>query len=152
MPKSKTVVRVLAVVGTVLVWLPIAAMLFFSLANLITRGRLRVDWLIPGELFPAVALGGALLLVAAILARCRWRSISWSLGLAILFLVGSQGLAVLTGLASGEIEPVGWPWVLVIAIFAAYALMEVVLGILGILLSRDLSRRDAGDPSSASAA
>lgn len=46
--------------------------------------------------------------------------------------------AVLTGLASGETEPAGLPWALVVALLAAYILLLIVLTIAGIRLSRDL--------------
>jgi hypothetical protein len=49
-------------------------------------------------------------------------------------------LAVVTGLASGEAEPAGWPWVLVLASLAGYALALVAMGVGGALLLRDLFR------------
>jgi hypothetical protein len=53
-------------------------------------------------------------------------------------LLGGQALAAATGLASGETEPAGWPWVLVIASLAGYTLALVVVGIAGVLLVRDV--------------
>jgi hypothetical protein len=53
-------------------------------------------------------------------------------------LAGGQALAVATGLGSGETEPAGWPWVLVIASLAGYTLALVVVGIAGVLLARAL--------------
>ena len=58
-------------------------------------------------------------------------------------LVGGQALAVVTGLASGAIEPAGWPWALVIASLVAYTLTLAAIGVAGALLLRDLFRRDA---------
>jgi hypothetical protein len=49
-------------------------------------------------------------------------------------------LAVVTGLASGETEPAGWPWALVLASLAGYALALVAMGVGGALLLRDLFR------------
>jgi hypothetical protein len=47
-------------------------------------------------------------------------------------------LAVVTGLASGETEPAGWWWALVLASLIVYSLALVVIGVGGLLLLRDL--------------
>lgn len=47
----------------------------------------------------------------------------------------------LTGLASGETEPTGWPWDLILTTIAGYTLTLVELGIGGVLLVRNLFRR-----------
>ena len=57
-------------------------------------------------------------------------------------LVGGQVVASATGLASGETEPAGWPWVLVIASIVGYTLVLVEIGVAGLLLVRDLFRHD----------
>ena len=54
--------------------------------------------------------------------------------------MGGQVLASVTRLASGETEPVGWPWALVLASLAIYSLALVVMGVGGLLLLRDLFR------------
>jgi hypothetical protein len=55
-------------------------------------------------------------------------------------LVGAQALAEVTGLASGEIEPVGWPWALVFSSLIAFILAIIGVGVGGVLLLRDLFR------------
>ena len=45
---------------------------------------------------------------------------------------------MVTGLASGETEPGGWQWVLVLASLAIYSLALAAVGVGGILLLRDL--------------
>jgi len=50
-------------------------------------------------------------------------------------------LAVVTGLASGEIEPVGWWWALTLASILGYILALVVMGIGGLLLLRELFKK-----------
>lgn len=99
---------------------------------------LRFDWLMPAELFVVALVGGGALLWAAIRARSRRALIGWSLGIAVVSLVGSQALAVVTGLASGATEPAGWPWALVVALLALYSLALVAMGVGGVLLIRDL--------------
>ena len=53
-------------------------------------------------------------------------------------LVGGQALATVTGLASGETEPTGWWWALVLAslVICTFALVEI--GTAGVLLVRDV--------------
>ena len=60
-------------------------------------------------------------------------------------LVGGQAVAFATGLASGETEPAGWPWVLVIASIVGYTLALVEIGIAGLLLMRDVFQRERTD-------
>jgi len=138
MEKKGILTKSLAIVGTVLVWIPILAPAFFS-AALLTQARIfRFDYLMPAELFPVALVGGFLLLWAALRARSRRGLIGGSLGGAAVLLVGSQALAVVTGLASGETAPTGWPWALVLSLLALYVLALVVMGVGGVLLLRDL--------------
>jgi hypothetical protein len=126
--------KILAIVGMVLVWLPILAPVFFTVVKLTQGGGFNFDFLMPAELFPVVLLGGALLIWAALRSRLWIRFITWSLVTAVILLIGGQGIAVATGLASGEIEAVGWQWALVVATFIFYSVAVIVLGISGILL------------------
>lgn len=130
--------KVLSVAGTILVWLPIVVPLLFSTALLVQHGVFRLDYLMPAELFLLVLIGGGLLFWAALRAHLHWRLIGWSLGIAICLLVFGQGLATVTGLASGEMEPLGWWLATVLASIVGYSIGVVVLGIGGLLLLHDL--------------
>jgi hypothetical protein len=144
--KRPVLTRVLAIVGTIIVWLPLAAPVALALAGLIQGRGMRFDYLMPAELFPAAMLGGAVLLWAANRARSHRGVTGWSLAAAVGLLVGSMALAVVTGLASGATEPTGWPLILVAGLLAAYALALVVLGVAGVSLVRTLfGRRRLGD-------
>lgn len=138
MEKKDTLSKALAIIGTLLAWFPILTPIILTTILLITEGLFRFDYLMPAELFLAALVGGGLLLWAARRIRSRQKLIGWSLGAAVILLVGSQGAAVITGLASGETEPAGWPWFLVLASLALYTLALIVLGIGGISLLRDL--------------
>ncbi len=118
--------KVLTVVGVVFAWFPLAATVLTSRGGMIGRGEFHVDWLMPAEIFPAAAIGGVLLLWAALRAHARVKPIAWCLGLAVVSLVASLGLAQVTGLASGEAEPGGWRMVLVVRLLAGYTLALVV--------------------------
>src|SRR5512143_1188464 len=132
--------KILAIVGTVLVWLPVLAPSVFAVPGSVRRGAFMFDYLLPAELFPLVLVGGGLLLWAAQRARSQRRHIGWGLGIAIVSLAGSQAGAILTGLDSGASDPTGWRWELVLALIAIYAVAIVFIGIGGILLWGNLNR------------
>lgn len=142
MTKKDFLTKVLALAGTVLVWLPILSPVFFSGIRLIERRRFLFDYLMPAEFFPVAMVGSILLLWAAFRARSRGKIISWSLVFAVVMLVGGSAFAVVTGLASGETEASGWKWALVLASIGFYTLAMVFIGIGGVLLVRDLFRTD----------
>jgi hypothetical protein len=141
MEKKSILTKILAISGTALVWFPILAPIILSASRLIQVGRFRFDYLMPAELFPIGLAGGALLLWAALRFHARRGLIGWGLGLEIGLLVGSQALAVVTGLASGETEPIGWRWALVLGMLIGYILALVATGVGGVLLLRDLFKR-----------
>jgi len=137
MKSGNVLTKVLAIAGTIFVGLPILAPIIFSLIRLFSGGHFLFDYLMPAELAFLVAIGGGLLIWAAIRAQSRLRLILWIIGLALLFLLGSQGLAVVTGLADGTITDSS-PWfVVVLSIMILYDIMVVLLTVEGILLCRD---------------
>ncbi len=138
MENKGTLTKVLAVAGTVLVWLPILAPILFSVISLIADGVFRFDYLMPAELGLFAFGGGIILLVAAIRARSQVKLIGWGLGIALVLVVGGQVIATVTGLADGSTEISGWQWALVLGSLAGYSLAIVAMGIGGILLWRDL--------------
>jgi len=138
--------KFLAISGTLLVWFPIFAPILLTSIFLLTRGIFRFDYLMPAELFPAALVGGGLLLWAALRKGSRLNQIGWGVGIAVLTLVGSQVLAVVTGLASGKTEPVGLWYVLVLGLLVVYILAVVTIGIGGVLLLSDLFRTQDNPP------
>ena len=102
----------------------------------------------PAELFPLVLAGGVLLIWSAIRAHSRRGIIGWSISVAIVLLFGGQALAVVTGMASGETEPTGLWWAIVLGAIIAYALAVIVMGIGGILLLRDSFKSSQPSPPS----
>lgn len=147
MGNKTTLTKILAILGTVLTWLPVLAPVLFSAARFIQARRFRFDYLMPAELFPLFLAGGLLLLWAAARAHSQRGIIGWSFGIAIVLLFGSQVLAVVTGLASGETEPAGLWWAIMLGAIIAYALTIVVMGVGGIFLLRDLFKPSQPPPS-----
>jgi hypothetical protein len=138
MDRTGMLTKALAAVGTFLVWFPIVVTILASVARSIATGVFRCDYLMPAELFPVAFVGAGLLLWAALRARARRELIGWGFGAMLALLAGGQVLAVVTGLASGETEPAGWAWVLVIVSLAGYTLALVEIGSAGVLLVHDL--------------
>lgn len=134
---GKNITKSLAIIGTLLVALPILAPFLFSIFFLLRSGQFHFDYLMPAELFTLVLVGGGLLLWAAIRTHAQVKMIGWSYGLAIFLLFSTQTLAVVTGLASGEIENTN-PWMAVVMCgIAGYTLMVFLLAIGGFLLIRN---------------
>jgi len=138
MPKRNLFTRMLAIVGTALVWFPLLIPVVMSAERLVRGGRLMFDYLLPAELFPVALAGALLLLWAALRARSRQKLIGWGLGIAVVAPVVGAVLAMATGLASGQNEPAGWRLALVGGMFIVYCLALVVIGVGGVLLLRDL--------------
>jgi hypothetical protein len=144
MNKKDVLTKILAIIGTTLVWIPILAAILFSVVFFITNHMFRFDYLMPAELFPFAMAGGVLLIWAALRAHSRQGLIGWGVGITAGMLVGGQVLAVVTGLASGKTEPVGWRWILVLASLVFYSLALVATGFGGILLWHDLFKKNGG--------
>lgn len=138
MGRRDALTKGLAITGTVLIWIPLLLPVVFGLARYARAHMFQVDYLMPAELSPVVALGGGLILWAALRARSRQKLTGWGLGVALVALVVSQVIAVVTGLASGESEAVGWRWALVVGVYALYPLALILVGVGGVLLLRDL--------------
>ena len=137
MAKKDRFTKILAIAGTVFVWLPILAPVVFAVIRFIQARRVMFDYFIPAELFPVVLVGSGLLLWAAIRARSRRGIIGWSLGLIVGLLVASMAVAQVTGLDSAA-DPGGWQMALVLILFAGFWLALLGIAIGGILLVRDL--------------
>lgn len=136
--------KTLAVTGVALVWFPFLAMILTARIGVPEGPRFQVDYLIPAELFPLVLVGCGLLVWAALRARTRRGPIVWGVAIAVIALVGGQWLAMLTGLDSGETEPAGVGFAVVVASIAIYILALVEVGVAGIMLVRDVFGRSIG--------
>ena len=108
MGKNDLFTKSLAAAGTLLAWAAILFMLATSIPGSISSGSFRMDYMIPAEIFFIPLIGTGLLIWGAFRARSHKKLILWGFAAEILLLFGSQGLAVVTGLASGDAEPLGW--------------------------------------------
>jgi hypothetical protein len=132
----------LALSGSILTVVPLAAPLILGIIMFFARGRFLFDWLMPGELFFAEAAAAAFLLIAALISRRRRAWIAWSAGVAVLALPATQLAANVLGLAHGDTEPGGWEMVVVLIIYGIYIAALIAMAVGGFRLFADL-RRDA---------
>ncbi|MBI5822597.1 MAG: hypothetical protein HZB18_01105 [Chloroflexi bacterium] len=133
MEKKNTLSKILSIVGTALVWIPILAPVIFGFVSLVMDGIYRFDYLMPAELGILVFVGGALLLWGAIRAKSRQGIIAWGLGIA------AGSISILN--AFGDVEPGSLKWAIVVGLLIAYSLAIVVMGVGGVLLWRDLFKK-----------
>ncbi len=147
MKRNNALIKTLAILGTVLVWLPVAAPLVMTRWARIGQEGFNFDWLIPAELSPIVALGAALVLTAALLSHSRRAWVVWGIAIMVAGIVLGSVIAQVSGLATGAVEPseTGW-WMVVIGMIGVYVAGIVETGVAGILLTRDLFRHHAEDP------
>ena len=130
MEKKALLSKILAVVGTVLVWFPILAPLILGFISLGMDGIFRFDYLMPVELGILVFIGGATLIWGAMRTGYRRGIIFWGFGLA------AASIAVLMVL--GDVVPGSLEWVIAIGLLITYALAIMIMGVGGILLWKDL--------------
>jgi len=142
MEKKALAIRILAIVGTVFVWVPLLAPFLLSTILFIQSRRFLFDFLMPAELFPVIAVGWVLLILAALISHSRWQLIGWGFIVGVILLVGGQALAVVTGLADDRIEARGVWFVLVSGMIVGFAVAIVAVGVGGILLLRTLFRKE----------
>jgi hypothetical protein len=152
MKRTDAFTKTLAIVGTVLVWVPVVAPLVFTGWGDIGTERFNFDWLIPAELAPVMFVGGGLLLWAALRAHARRALVAWGLGIAVGSIAVGALLTTVTGLASGATEPRGLLWVALIGPIVVLVGATIELGVAGVLLTMDLfAHREHASPPAAPA-
>lgn len=142
MDRKTKITRSLALLGTTLVWFPIAALVFTTTVGSIQTRTFIMDFLMPAELFFLVLIGGGLLIWAAFRSNNLKLPIILTLSLGITMVIGGQGLAMLTGLADGRVGmESGWFTVLAVML-GVYSLTVILLGIWGVRLLAEIKRLD----------
>ncbi|MEA4914616.1 MAG: hypothetical protein VB061_08610 [Christensenella sp.] len=141
--KQKTVLtKIFTISGTLLLWAPILFMLVTAVIGSIAGKALLFDYLMLAELFPIVALGLVLLVLASLLSRTFRKWFGWGSVAALVALTSGQIFASVSGLASGALAENGAVFAVVIASIVVYNIVVVALAILGILLIRKLFRKE----------
>ena len=133
MQKKNTLSKIITVVGTVLVWLPILAPFIRSLIVLVMDGQFLFDYLMPAELNPVVFSGCALLLWAVMRTHLQQKIIYWGAG------VTAASITALMLL--GDVQLGTTEYVIAISLLVLFWLGAILVGIGGILLWKDLFKK-----------
>ncbi len=141
-PRQKSALtKIFAISGAVLLWAPILFMFVTAIVGSIAGKTLLFDYLMLAELFPLIALGLVLLVLASLLARQFRKWFGWGGVAALVALTGAQLFASASGLASGAIEPTGAAFAVVISAIVVYNVIIVALAVLAIVLIRRLFQK-----------
>jgi hypothetical protein len=133
MKRNDIFTRLLAIGGTVLVWLPLLAPVVLAVLGYLAYGTVVLDYLMPAELAVLALAGTALLLWAA--QRARDRRVLIGVAAAVAFVV----VALLY--SSEGVMPGTWQEKLLFTGLAVYAGGVAAIGVGGALLIYDLFRR-----------
>lgn len=138
MIKLDKVALVCAVIGTILVWLPILIMLITSIIGSISAQMFLMDYLLPAEFFFVELIGWVLLVAASLMTQVMKIPVLITAILTPAALIIAMLVASLSGLTSGAIEAEGFIWMLILGMIMAYDILVAVMGILGIKLIVDI--------------
>jgi len=141
MKKKLLFAKISAIAGSVLLWAPILFMVVLSVVGSIHDGRFLFDYLMLAELFLAVIIGAALLILCGFLSKLYTRWLLWATAAAVLALAASQIYAVASGLAHGTTPPNGFAFALVIALIVIYNLLVLGIAVIGILQIKALFQK-----------
>ena len=142
-PRQKSALtKIFAIAGAVLLWAPILFMFLTAIVGSIARKALMMDYFLLAEVFPVVALGLVLLVLATVLSRTLRNSIGWVSAASLLALVATNVVAAATGLASGAIEAEGPPLIAATICIALFDLLILAVAILAILLVKRIFRKN----------
>lgn len=141
MDSKNKLTRFLAVTGTVMIWLPVFFTVLISTIHFTISNKLRVDYLMPAELFPVALIGGLLLFWAALRIRTQYKMVGLLILAMFSFLAAGQIFAIVTGQASGAVKPEGWFFATAITFIALYTITLIVLGISGVLFIKNIYRK-----------
>ena len=141
--------KIFTISGTLMLWAPILFMFVTAIVGSIMRKALLFDYLMLAEMFPIVALGLVLLVLASLLSGTFRKWFGWGSVAALVTLSCGQIFASVSGLASGALAENGAAFAVVIASIVIYNIIVVALEILGILLIRRLFRKEPDVASSA---
>jgi hypothetical protein len=138
MGKHDTLAKSLAVVGTVLVILPLLAPFVLGLGMMGTLGGFRLDYLMPFEIYPVTVAGAALLVWAAFRAHARRGAVAVAIAVMFGALVLATISAQVTGIANSPEQLETWKYVLTSTLAGISLAAQIALASIGVLLSRDL--------------
>jgi len=137
--KNKSLIsKIIAITGTILIWIPIIVPVSFTIIFLIIKGKFAFDFLMPMELIFCVIIGAILLIIASIIMKFKWKIIGISLGTIISIFILVQFIAEITGIASGEAGMTPLLYFIMITFVIIYIISLIILCISSINLVKKL--------------
>lgn len=130
--------KIFTISGTILLLSPIVLMLATSIPGSIMSGQLMMDYLLPAELGIFILIGSFFLLAGSIISHIDIKKISLTLGATLITIFSGQGIAMITGLASGRREAEGIFFTLVILSIIIFDLLVLLQGINGIIIIKKI--------------
>ena len=134
--------RILAEIGTILVWLPVAASLISTILLLIQSGVFQIDYLLPVETAPCALVGSLLIWWAALRAKFNQKAVGVGMAGVTVFLVGTPIIAIVNSPASSGSLFSPLQSSSVVAGLVGFDLALIWIGIAGIQLTQELIRRN----------
>jgi hypothetical protein len=147
MGKQDALAKTLAIIGTVLVALPLIAPFGLGLLMIGRLGGFRLDYLMPFEIYPVTLFGMVLLVWASFRARLRKRAVGTAIGGMLGGLALGSWAAQATGIADSVQRLQAWKYFLTGGLIGVSLLAQIALLVVGFMLVRDLfkaSREAAG--------
>lgn len=146
-PKQKSALsKVFAISGTLLLVAPILFMLVTAIVGSIANRTFLFDYLMLAEVFPVVALGLILLVLASLISRIFAKWIGWSSAAALILLAGALLYANASGLASGALGMDSGAFAVVVVGVALYNILVAGVAVLGVLLVKKLFQKTTTEP------
>ena len=143
-PKQKSALtKIFAISGTLILWAPILFMLFSAVWGSLHQKAFLFDYLTLAELFPIVALGLVLLVLASLVSHTFAKWFGWGSVAALVALAGGLIFATVTGLAAGASTQANAAMTIVIVSIAIFNLIILGLAILSIVFLRQLFSKAA---------
>ena len=131
----------LRIAGIVLTAVPVLLMLCTGVAASLVSGQIVMDVLLPAEL-GILTVPGMLLMALAAWKQKTHPRLSMALPVvAVLSLVLCQGVALVSGIGTGERAASGLLWVLILFFLGIFDLTAVAAPIAGILAARTAAQR-----------
>ena len=139
--QKSALTKIFAVSGAVLLWGPLLFMIVTGIWGSIQQKSLLFDYLMLAELFPIVALGLILLVLASLVSRTYAKWFGWGGVAALVALTGGQIFATVTGLTTSASTQANAAMTIVIISIAIFDLVIIVLAVLSIILVRRLFQK-----------
>ena len=148
MGKHDALAKTLAIVGTLLVVLPLVAPLALSLRSIGRPGGYRLDYLMPFEVYPVTLVGMLMIVWASFRARLHKRAVGITIAVMLGALVLAGVAAQVTGIAQSVEQLETWRYVLTAGLGVVSILAQIALAVVGGMLVKDLftAQADATPP------